>query len=346
MKYNFAVFIGRFSPFHLGHLNLVLQALTDAEKVIILVGSAHRPPEIRNPWSFEDRKKMILDSFNDENKSNLIVMPLMDSPYNDDLWIQNIQTIVKGVVQSYSTVPHKQQKISLVGFEKDHSSYYLKKFPQWDYTDYGQAVIVDATHIRNKYFSNKEFFTDPSSLDMPLAIGTFEFLAHSYDEEKYNIIFSENEAITEYKKPFKNLPFPPTFNTADAVVICCGHILMVTRNGYPGKGLLALPGGFVDPYETVEAAAIRELKEETKIKVPIPVLKGSIKKRDFFDYPYRSARGRTFTNAFLIELADNSLPKISKGSDAREVHWIQLCDLDPSLIFEDHYAIIQSLLEI
>ena len=65
--------------------------------------------------------------------------------------------------------------------------------------------------------------------------------------------------------------------TVDAVVVQSGHILLVKRGDMPGKGLWALPGGFLNQEETMLDGAIRELKEETKIKVPVPVLKGSIK---------------------------------------------------------------------
>jgi len=72
-----------------------------------------------------------------------------------------------------------------------------------------------------------------------------------------------------------------------------------------------LPGGFLNASTdaSVQSAAIRELKEETGIKVPVAVLNGSIKDSRVFDSIGRSARGRTITHAFKIVLPDGELGK-------------------------------------
>ena len=49
MKYNHIVFIGRFEPFHIGHKQVIEKALTLADEVIILVGSANQPRTLKNP---------------------------------------------------------------------------------------------------------------------------------------------------------------------------------------------------------------------------------------------------------------------------------------------------------
>ena len=344
-KYDFATFIGRFEPYHLGQHAVALKGLEIAEKIIFLLGSSHRPPELRNPWSFDQRKQMILDSFHTPDRERVIIMPLMDSPYNDDNWIINVQTIVKGVVQAYSSVPHKQARIGLIGHNKDHSSFYLQKFPQWGFIEMGKGIDMDSTVIRNKYFSDSKYFFDPGILDLPIADGTDNFLRSDYTREAYDHIYEENLFIQKYKSQFADLPYPPTFNTADCIVVCNGHVLLVERGAQPGKGLLAIPGGYVNQYEKVRDSAIRELEEETKIKVPTAVLYGSIVKERFFDYPYRSARGRIFTMAYLVELNnEEKLPKVKGSDDAAKAKWYPIGDLDPSLIFEDHYAILREMI--
>ncbi len=143
---------------------------------------------------------------------------------------------------------------------------------------------------------------------------------------------------------WSNAPYPPIFVTVDAIVIQSGHVLLVERKAYPGKGLQALPGGFIRGDESLPAACIRELREETQLKVPGPVLKGSIRARRVFDAPFRSQRGRTITHGFLIELAPApQLPKVKGGDDARHAFWLPLAELAPEMLFEDHYHIIQAM---
>jgi bifunctional NMN adenylyltransferase/nudix hydrolase len=135
--------------------------------------------------------------------------------------------------------------------------------------------------------------------------------------------------------------------TVDAVVTQSGHVLVVERGAMPGEGLLAMPGGFVNQYESLKDAVIRELYEETKIDVPIPVLIGSIASQRIFDYPYRSLRGRTITEAYHFKLSDREyLPKIKGSDDARNARWISFNDFyfSRSMFFEDHFQIIESML--
>ncbi len=162
---------------------------------------------------------------------------------------------------------------------------------------------------------------------------------------------SEFEYIRKYKEDtrFTGVPFDPVFLTTDAVVVQSGHVLVVRRRVHPGKGLLALPGGFLKADMTLEDNAIRELKEETQIKVPAAVLRGSIKNSHAFDYPERSQRGRTVTFAYFIELEPSlkdGLPKVKGGDDAAKAFWLPLSALGEKEdeFFEDHIHIVKYFL--
>jgi bifunctional NMN adenylyltransferase/nudix hydrolase len=342
-EFRLAVVIGRFSPVHNGHLALFQKAVSVADEVLVLVGSSNKAPDIKDPFPFDLRKKLILQTFSMLDRSNVDktqfvnVEPLADIPYNDEHWVEQVQK----VVEKYKFAGHNTT-ITLVGFKKDDSSYYLDLFPQWKYSEATQTLDLNATQIREELFKEG---TITKSLQSKLPKETHQSLRGFLVQKTFNDLLLEYDYIYDYKKSWEASPYPPTFHTADAVVVQQGHVLLITRKDLPGKGLLALPGGFINENEYILNAAIRELKEETKLKVPEPVLKGSIVSRKVFDKPSRSLRGRVITTAFLIHLTnyDNGLPKANGSSDAKKAEWIPLADLKPEQFFEDHYHIIQDM---
>ncbi len=90
MKYKAGLVVGRFQPFHKGHLHLIKKALEKAEKVIVAVGSANVSKE-DNPFSFEERKKQIAESLkkNKLDKKIMKIVPVDDHP-DDDVWLRKL----------------------------------------------------------------------------------------------------------------------------------------------------------------------------------------------------------------------------------------------------------------
>jgi bifunctional NMN adenylyltransferase/nudix hydrolase len=337
--FDFLVFIGRFQPFHAGHQAVVDTALQRAERVIVLVGSSCQPRTLRNPWTFSERETFIRATFPDAGE-HLILAPLLDDTYNEQGWITRVQQTVHGITCRFPPkVGSAAPRIGLIGHSKDHSSYYLSMFPQWQSVAVENVRGVSSTPLREQYFQRGE-----TNREMPPAVQTW--LENFRESDTFQHIASEWEFVNQYRKGWEAAPYAPTFVTVDAVVVQAGHILLIERKARPGKGQWALPGGFLDPHEKLRDAVIRELREETRIKVPAPVLAGSIVKEQVFDDPYRSARGRTITHAFLIELKPDAhgLPKVKGGDDAQHAFWMPLGDLDPERLFEDHFQIIKTMI--
>lgn len=346
MKKQFAylVFIGRFQPFHVGHQEVLNKALSMAERVIVLVGSSHQPRTIKNPFTFEDRKQMILNSYDflmlrdqKENKPpSIIVEPLQDQRYNDQSWTASVQATVEGIMTRAVGWTDRPLRGGIIGHEKDASSYYLKMFPQWELVEHSINEEVHATDMRKLYFeSNIKYL----SAIVPNAV--YGFLEEFAKKSEFADLVKEQAFITAYKKSWAAAPYPPTFVTCDAVVVQSGHVLLIKRKAEPGKGLYALPGGFVGQEERIEDAMIRELREETRLKVPAPILRGSIKAKEVFDHPGRSLRGRTITQAFYIELEAGKLPAVKGGDDAAEAKWMPLSHIREEEMFEDHISMLQ-----
>lgn len=368
-NYDLTVFIGRFQILHYGHLAVILEAFKQSRYVCILIGSAHAARSYRNPFTFEERKQMILSSIDKALHPFIKIEPIEDYTYNEDMWLKTVQKTVwqiKQEILSYDHMNENNFKIALIGHNKDNSSYYLKLFPQWNNIAVTNYKNISSTQIRKVYFSNITDMwlndcdghkTGDLPQDQLVTTSVKDFLKEFNKTSDWKLIKEEYDFITKYKLQWINSPYPPIFVTVDTCVIQSGHILLVKRNGMPGKGLWALPGGFIHQDEKLIDSAIRELREETKIAVPEPVLRGSMIDNRVFDDPNRSSRGRTITHVFLINLKpmltlpeirnkSSNLPKVEGGDDAAKAKWIQFSDLKREMMFEDHYDIISTMLSI
>ena len=354
-KFDILVFIGRFQPFHLGHKSIVDRALQQADSVLLFVGSANVSRSVKNPFTYEERCDMITACYPDETSADrLRIRPLNDVLYNDTAWIASVQASVMAEALAAangdaSVHLHglKDFRIGLIGHMKDSTGYYQKMFPEWASLDVQHSYgTFGSTHIRNDYFR-------PSPM-LPNAICPEPVVDWLHDfrlTPEFAGLVEEKNYIDDYREQWKSAPYPPVFVTVDAVVIQSGHILLVERGEQPGRGLKALPGGFVNQDERLRAAAIRELREETRIsdakgELP-PAMLGSFiedRKTRVFDNPDRSGRGRTITHAYLFNCPERKkLFRVSGADDARHAAWYELGTLDPREFFEDHWAIIQEM---
>jgi len=316
-----------------------------------LIGSAFKPRTIKDPFTAAERETMIKDSLTedglDTSKSDFFYIP--DVPYNDDAWVASIQEIMRGFVEQNTPVGETVE-IRLYGAKKDESSYYLDLFPNVKFVEapmqYFHKRPVSATDVREALFTFRGV-TPGTVIDEICPPAVKNFLRDFSVTEDFDRLCREFQHVREYKTQWEGTPYPPIFVTVDAVVVCLGHVLMVERDAAPGEGLLAMPGGFLNQNERIKDGAIRELVEETKIRVPKPVLYGSIRESKVYDSPSRSLRGRTITHAYLIRLDnERELPKVKGNDDARSAQWVPLADVQfmSEDIYEDHQAIILDML--
>jgi len=333
-KYDTLVLIGRFQPLHNAHLEIIKRATALTDQLVIVTGSAAQPRTYKNPFTSFERERMIKLAAGSLALS-IHVEPNIDTIYNDQAWAVRVQALVAKHA--------KDGKVGIIGHKKDESSFYLDMFPQWEYENVEKIEPLSAVNIRDLYFRRD---VNMKFIQGVVPATTFDFLIKFKDTPEYEQIIKEREFVEKYRQQYASLPYPPIFSTADAVVIQSGHVLMIRRRAEPGRGLWALPGGYVNANtdKSVEAAMLRELREETQIKVPAPVLKGNIVRSRVFDAIDRSPRGRIITHAFHIQLPDGDLPKIKGSDDADKARWVPIAEVQSEECFEDHYEIIQHFL--
>ena len=254
MQYDLAVVIGRFNPLHTGHKYNIRKGLEIADRVLVLVGSAEDGTYIE--------RENFLHRSTEVYEDRISVEPLSDFLYEENQWLCEVQDIVK---------IHSSSKIVLIGHEIDHTSYYLKSFPQYEFFDTGAWPEGDYTSRVNPK----------------------------------NVV---NSNIT-----------------ACSIVLQSGHILLTKGN--------SMPSAILESTKTLQETAIHDLRERIKLKVPSPVLRGSIIKEKTFSL-------LNVTQAFLFQLKDDEpLPKV------KEAEWYPLTDFYEMEMVEDHFHIIKKMID-
>lgn len=354
MKYNKAVVNGRFTPcMHNGHVSMILDAIQVAEYVHIIVGSANKFPDVRNPVPAEDRVYMVTQVLHEVLKPEdveRVHIHMCDDYANDETWKTQIRTLID---------ERQTDKIAMVGFDKDEDSYWLYEFG-WDHIPvsptlinyYGIPTPMSSTFLRDSWLRDGNILNTWSTIVPKSCI---EFL-YNYAYDSYGNIKPEFKRLREEReywdkevKKFKDYPYKSSLNccTADNVVLCNNHVLLIERAFQPGMGAWALPGGHKDNNETFRYAALRELEEEVKIDVKPAVLRGSIRGSEIFDDPKRSAGGickPTVAQFIVLQPDENgNCPVVLGQFETKKAFWmpLHLVKKNRNMMFDDHYLIIQ-----
>ncbi|MGE8558944.1 nicotinate-nicotinamide nucleotide adenylyltransferase [Acinetobacter sp.] len=160
--FDYLVFIGRFQPFHLAHMQTIKIALQQSLNVILALGSAQNERNIKNPFSAAEREQMILSNFSEADQKRIKFVHVIDV-YDDQKWQQLVQSLVAGMVEP-------DAKVGLIGHFKDESSYYLKLFPEWQMVELESLVgAISATPLREAYYRGE-------IIESAFPFGTSEFL--------------------------------------------------------------------------------------------------------------------------------------------------------------------------
>lgn len=353
-NYIYGCLIGKFSPPHKGHIHLIVEALKQTKYLIILIGSHNRTLDYDIPWTSDERIEMIKSSLTEEQRNRIYFQTIEDRIYSDAEWKTMAQEKIDAILLQYSKYrlnafdKNRQVNMAIFGYNKDETSFYLTAFPNLKFVELSkysfddEDVPLNATDIRKAFYEGyrgriKDWMPD----------GTYQWLKDNwFDTEREQYMQDWYKFDLEYEKPYLNYPYAVNFYTADVVLCHRSCFLLVRRNGYPFKDALAFPGGHINANENAYEAAIRELREETQIKISDSKLNSSFKVQKLFDAPNRSKRcrvttkkGRTVTVAHLFVLDDNwERPHVESADDAADVVWVSFADFKNmrNQLMEDH----------
>ena len=353
-KYKLAIVISRRQIKHKGHDILDNAALDVADNVLEIIGSAFKFPDSVNLFSWECRKDFTINNLNISDRNRIAFRPIRDY-YNIVKWTIEVERIVWEFCREKNIeIVNEYDEIVLIGHKKlgNDDTNYLDVFKQWSYLSVVSNIKISATELRNIYFSNNIFtkifgyFKLKNNVDPWM----FEYLMSWKHSSEYARIAKDHNYIIKEKKKWSKAPYPNLAQTADCLVTCGDFILIGERKNY-GKGSWCIPGGYVNEYEEILDAGIRELFEETNLDISKELLLKVLKSTHNYSHPKRSARGRIITTLFHFDLEyknDYELPFIEANDDLAAVIWLSRKTFleTENRFFEDHHNNVCDVLKL
>ena len=138
------ILVGRFQPLHKGHVKAIQFARNNSDKLYIIVGSAEKSNQKRNPFSFEERKRMIELAINEKKlQDNISIVPINDAN-NHTEWIASI----KNTIGEYNII-FTNDELTEKLFKKEETK--VINVPLLD------RNILSATEVRKRLELDKEW---------------------------------------------------------------------------------------------------------------------------------------------------------------------------------------------
>jgi len=359
--YRVSIVLGRFQVFHKAHKRLLDEAFTLADIVLVVLGSHQAALNIKNPFTTDEREEMIRKVYPDRD-IHFVVVP--DHMYDDDRWLLEVQAKVRQKItalgieteivirpwEDRAVAPPKVNKdICICGYYKDSSSYYLDYYKNiWGFETHVASINISSTDIRTALFTDGRVQPEQSNLHWAQQVPdpVVDWVSANFlGTPKFDYLKEEYDFLVDYKEKW-NPTGDRQWITGDAIVVQNGLVLMVIRKNMPGKGLWALPGGFIKKTETIDNGVLRELKEETVIGMHKHELRKHFVGSAVFDHPDRDLRGRIVTHGHFFKLGkDIPLPHVKGSDDALKAFWVPINEVIQNAhnVYGDHIHILNYL---
>lgn len=298
MKNKVGLFIGRFQPFHLGHIDALNQARKKGiTEFIIGVGSSNKEHTVENPFTYEERKTMISKVLKSLG-INFTIYALPDFDSDED-WKNYI---IKNV-PNFDTVISGNPRTSGI-FKK---------------TKYGVLPLKIIRDIKSTAIRHLLHIGDMTGLKALIPWQVLLYLQHINASKRLN-------------KYYRNEHIGPAL-AVDGILVTKEKKIVIIQRKNPPLGY-ALPGGFVEYWETTEQALIREMKEEVGVHIRIRKLAGVMSD------PKRDPRSHIIS---IVYIADIISGRIKAGDDAKSVKTMTLEKAQELTMVAGHEKFLQTI---
>ncbi len=336
--FDVAVCTGLFQPVMQEHVQAIRQALNSAACCIVILENAKGASTPRHPFTADQRARWLMQEFTQDERTRIQLVGLR-TDYDPQRRINMMTALVQSLRPS-ETAPRCALLLT------DDQSVPVP--PGWTLLQLQHPLEDKPMRLRNALYGAPKPAETLIRYGDLLPPSTAEELRAWIETDQFSQLRQEWEAIRLERRAWADAPYPPVFVTVDAVVSCAQHVLLIKRGSSPGKGLLALPGGFIDQLETLFQGAVRELREETHLAVSDDELRSSLQGNEVFDAPLRSQRGRVITHAYHFDLTAATLPAIRAADDAADAFWFPIEEIAKreSEFHDDHFLILDRFLQI
>ena len=151
-EYEFSLILGRFNHIHLGHKMLIDESIKKAKKTLVLIGSMQEKGTLRNPFSYDTRKRLIEKIYKDE--SSIIISGLEDMSNEHDISYEWGRYILDNVYEMTNLKPD----IMFYGNDESRNGW----FSEEDIKGIHEEVIsrdifkISATYLRGLIITNNK----------------------------------------------------------------------------------------------------------------------------------------------------------------------------------------------
>lgn len=145
MKFKRALFIGRFQPFHYGHLHAIKTILNEAEEVVIVIGSSQMSHELDNPFTAGERIEMIQTALDADGieRARYLLIPIPDAPAHR-VWVSQVESQTPRFEVVYTNQPLTRRLLLEAGYE-------VKKIQMF------RRDELEATEIRRRILKREDW---------------------------------------------------------------------------------------------------------------------------------------------------------------------------------------------